>query len=586
MKLETGYCLDGNFVLLSEIGKGGMGIVYKAKQLALDRYVAIKLLPPEVIADNDCVQRFYREARLLASLEHPNIVAAKSFGVLEGRTPYLVMEFVEGTNLRDVIRRGEPSLEAGLRIFIQLCEAVSFVHQKGILHRDVKTSNVIICRDDNGDEVAKLIDFGTGRFTLDNKQKITATGLLVGSPPYMSPELWGGGRVDERADIYSLGCIMYEYFCGKRYAGGNTLSEIIAAHVSLEPAKALEEINCGEQTQSMRTIIGKALNPDPDERYQSADSLAADLRIVQNGDEINSVAALPPQSVKKKAKPVTKSTQQQKVKIRPIAAAVIVLSAIAGTVGWQAWCGDQHRKLQQQLNGEYEELIARATNPNLVFSIESRHAEKLKAKAQEFLGHARRAGPGALPLQQQLVAEVQIARADRMLGLDNEAYEKLHALIPVADRFKPSDVPTASANNDDQMLLLVISKESVRLDLIAVCLKTKKHLDEAEKACLWLIDNPHASASLPEPYRPPYDVEQWGRCTLAMVYDEMGQHDKSVAAWDSLIVYLQKKKHYNAERAENARRWLLAAALDGIQAPQVSAAFWERLRKSTPHFRE
>ena len=195
------------------IGAGGMGAVYKAKQEGLDRVVALKILPEEFGHDSRFALRFTREARTLAKLTHPNIVSVFEFGNVED-TYYFLMEFIDGSTLRDIVRAKQLAPEHALTIVPHLCDALQYAHDKGVVHRDIKPDNILLAVDCT----VKIADFGLSRILGNDEQQesITGTHQVLGTPRYMAPEqLEGAHRVDHRADIFSLGVVFYEMLTGE-----------------------------------------------------------------------------------------------------------------------------------------------------------------------------------------------------------------------------------------------------------------------------------------------------------------------------------------------------------------------------------
>jgi serine/threonine protein kinase len=199
--------------ILELIGQGGMGAVYKARQPALDRFVALKILPPRVRDDPGFAERFTREARALARLSHPNIVAVHDFGQAGG-FPYFIMEYVDGLNLRQVERARRLTPREALQVIPQICEALQFAHDEGIIHRDIKPENILM--DKRGR--VKIADFGLAKLLGRDHpaEAITEAGHVMGTPHYMAPEqIEHPLDVDHRADIYSLGVVFYEMLTGE-----------------------------------------------------------------------------------------------------------------------------------------------------------------------------------------------------------------------------------------------------------------------------------------------------------------------------------------------------------------------------------
>ena len=260
------------FEILNFIGKGGMGAVYKARQPGLDRFVALKVLPPAVANDPGFAERFNREARALARLSHPNIVVVYDFGKA-GELHYLVMEFVDGANLREVERAGRLSPDQALAIVPQICEALQFAHNEGIVHRDIKPENLLL--DKRGR--VKITDFGIAKIMGVTEGKVSLTGAkdVMGTPHYMAPEQILGKKVDERADIYSLGVILYEMFSGvPPYSRGDHMS-VMYQHVQ---GKARPPIDINKELPvELNNLVVKCMSLDKAKRAQSMDELRLSL---------------------------------------------------------------------------------------------------------------------------------------------------------------------------------------------------------------------------------------------------------------------------------------------------------------------
>src|SRR5262245_53070183 len=237
--------------ILELIGRGGMGFVFKARQPHLDRWVALKLLPDKLARDPRFAERFNREGRVLARLNHPNIVSIYDFGMTE-HFYFLLMEFVDGVNLRQAMQAGRFSPGEALSIVPRICEALQYAHEQGILHRDIKPENILL--DARGQ--VKIADFGIAKLVGDDKPEValTATGAALGTPHYMAPEqLEKPSEVDHRADIYSLGVVFYEMLTGELPIGR------FAAPSSKTPVGA-----------AVDEVVFRTLEKDRERRYQSA----------------------------------------------------------------------------------------------------------------------------------------------------------------------------------------------------------------------------------------------------------------------------------------------------------------------------
>jgi serine/threonine protein kinase len=281
----VGHTLSNRYALLGLIGKGGMSAVYKAKDIKLNKPLAVKVLLPHLMANPLSHQRFQVEAQAASSLAHPNLIVTHDFGVtLDGR-PYLVMELVDGESLAEILKRHERlPLERAVPIFIQICDALSHAHAKGVLHRDLKPSNVMISPAGGGIDFVRLLDFGIAKVMPQEGAEsmgLTKTGEVFGSPNYMSPEQCSGAKVDPRADIYSMGCLMYEVLSGQPPLCGENIMETLLKQMN-DPPPDFKTVNSSLNIpQQMELIVFKALAKNPNERYQTAESLGEALRAFQ-----------------------------------------------------------------------------------------------------------------------------------------------------------------------------------------------------------------------------------------------------------------------------------------------------------------
>jgi len=255
----------GGFRLDAPLGRGGMGAVYRANQLSLDRTVAVKVLLPELTATPQNVERFRREIRTLGSLTHPNIVSIIDGGYDPARNVYYyAMELVDGVTLRNVLDEGGLSATQALHLVPELCDALEYAHSRGVLHRDVKPSNILLDREGR----VKIADFGLSRLVEDREgsTRITGTHQVMGTVEYMAPEQREGAKnIDHRADIYSLGVVFYEMLTGELPIGRFALpSHRIRVDVRLDD------------------VVLRVLEKDPERRYQRASAVAVDVRQLES----------------------------------------------------------------------------------------------------------------------------------------------------------------------------------------------------------------------------------------------------------------------------------------------------------------
>jgi len=253
-----------------ELGRGSMGIVYEAHDRRLDRTVAIKFLAPDLTRDTKACQRFIREARLAASLDHPNLATVLEIGETSEGQHYLVTPFYRGGSLKERLAQGPIPLEEALDLTRQLAAGLGAAHQREIVHRDVKPANLLL--DDHG--TLKIADFGIAK--LIGGTDLTQTGASLGTPAYKSPEQSLGRVVDHRTDIWSLGVVLFELLTGRRPFDGEYEQAVVHSIISREP-EVLEDAHGEPIPEELRQVVAKAMAKDPEERYQSAEELVRDL---------------------------------------------------------------------------------------------------------------------------------------------------------------------------------------------------------------------------------------------------------------------------------------------------------------------
>jgi serine/threonine-protein kinase len=260
----------GRYRVEDRIGRGSMGAVYAALDEQLGRRVAIKLIAASFDEEPELRERFFREARITGQLAHRNIVTVFDLGEADGR-PFIVMELLEGLSLAEHLRTDAmASLEAKIDLMMQVCDGLQNAHEAGVIHRDVKPSNLLVRRDGT----LKVLDFGVARLA---SSQLTANGLLLGTPEYMSPEQAHRGRMDARSDVFAAAGVFYFMLAGRPPFGSRDLPKVLQAIIH-EPPQPLTD---DEAPEALRRILARALAKSPEERYQTCAELRADLERVR-----------------------------------------------------------------------------------------------------------------------------------------------------------------------------------------------------------------------------------------------------------------------------------------------------------------
>ncbi len=332
----VGTIIAEHYEIQSLVGLGGMSVVYRARHTLLGRTVAIKLLHEHLVAREQNLARFQQEARAASHLTHPHIIGVHEFGVTPAGQPFLVMDYVKGASLGDLIEReGRLAPERALPIFRQICSALAHAHGKGIIHRDIKPSNVMLVEEGDQSDLVKLVDFGIAKLLPGHElegERLTQTGEVFGSPVYMSPEQCTGKALDPRSDIYSLGCVMYEVLTGSPpFAGANPL-ETMYLRLSDPPEPFNPQFHIPRQIEAVVLI---ALAREPEKRYQTMLELDGELESVEDGrGTISGLLSLKRSARLKKARKVKRLVPREFA--YGLAALTVAVSAL---LAWKLFAG-------------------------------------------------------------------------------------------------------------------------------------------------------------------------------------------------------------------------------------------------------
>jgi serine/threonine protein kinase/tetratricopeptide (TPR) repeat protein len=270
---ETPLKTLGKYQIRQELGKGAMGVVYLGFDPGLEREVALKVMASAIVSDNELKERFEREAKSVARLQHPNIVTVYDLGYDTQGAPYIAMEYLKGQDLEHRIRRDPLTFREKLDVVAQTCRGLAHAHKNGIVHRDIKPANVFIT--ESGE--AKIMDFGVARW---QQSSHTQTGAVLGTADYMSPEQIRGQKVDGRSDIFSVGVILYRLLTNKKPFAGENIQAVFFKVLNQEPPELV--LPDGNAMPELQAIVDKALSKNIEERYASADDLADDIRDLVN----------------------------------------------------------------------------------------------------------------------------------------------------------------------------------------------------------------------------------------------------------------------------------------------------------------
>ncbi len=280
--LTVGEVIGGRYKLIESLGSGGMGEVFVAENIAIGMRVAIKQLKPELLANPEFRARFQTEAQAVAAIEHPNV--ARFFDLVVGDPTFIVMEYVRGETLADLIKRGPIAIDRALEIAGRLCWGLDAAHGAGVVHRDLKPANVLLAPDAEHGESPKLIDFGLAKLAAAaGDSQLTRTGQIIGTPAYMSPEQIKGEKIDGRADVYSLGCVLFEMLTGRTpFASGADDVQILYRQMHEAPPPLGKYLR--DAPPALEALLNKALQKDPAQRHGSTRAMAKGLAQISLGE--------------------------------------------------------------------------------------------------------------------------------------------------------------------------------------------------------------------------------------------------------------------------------------------------------------
>ncbi len=285
---DAAEVLGERYEVLSFLGQGGMGSVFRVVDKTLGTTLAVKILNPNLVQNEDAVKRFEREAKASMQLSDPHLAAVYAYGMGLNQTPYLVMDYLEGKTLDRVLKEsGSVDHHRALDLFIQICEGLAQAHSKGVVHRDIKPNNIMIIHPTADVEFAKVFDFGIAKVlpdqALDLTSDMTRAGELFGSPLYMAPEQCQDNPVDQRSDIHALGCVMYKTLTGVHPFEGKNILDTVAKIITAPAASMMDANHRNHIPKDLDAIVLKCLRKSPEDRYFGANELRSDLVKVRDG---------------------------------------------------------------------------------------------------------------------------------------------------------------------------------------------------------------------------------------------------------------------------------------------------------------
>lgn len=369
---KIGMVVGRHYEILSRVGEGGMSVVYKAKHQLLNKIVAIKVLKPVLAVDQIKLARFQQEAMSVYRLDHPNIIRVYHFEMPK-HEPFLVMDYLDGKPLSEIIAAdGRLPLDRCVSIFRQVCSGMQHAHESGVIHRDIKPSNIIVSTDENGQDAIKIVDFGIAKVSdweiVGGIQGVTQEGEVFGSPLYMSPEQCTAKHMDNRSDIYSAACVMYECLTGEPPMLGATASDTMQMHVFDAVDNVSTHVPDLPNASQVDAVMFKALAKHPDRRYQTMAEFEKDLEtLVEKKPPVEKKPLVPiaeeakPQSEYHPKNPKKKSQQSKQPHLHPVSIGLITLSTIvfvvSATLIYQYFFAPTQVKDWQQANVTAQQLF-------------------------------------------------------------------------------------------------------------------------------------------------------------------------------------------------------------------------------------
>lgn len=442
-----GKVIGAKYEILSFLGKGGMSVVYKAKQHPINRIVALKMLLAHLSKNEGSVRRFLQEATAAGQLTHPNVVSVFDFGLTEDGQPYLVMDFVKGESLAQVISaRGPVPYREALPLFMQICEGLNLAHEKGVIHRDIKPSNLVVEERADGKH-ARIVDFGIAKMLDAESQQLTKTGEIFGSPFYMSPEQCEGRQLDNRSDIYSLGIVFYEVLSGVAPLAGQSSLETMRLHMEQMPESLQKTALAMEIPLALENIIFKMIAKQREKRYPTALAVKADLENLMGGEgnALSGNLEYVSREISRKSKTLTSWAATAAV-----LALLAVLSVLAYPHICAAYADDQYTKAQSALSQNALETAEKCLRTSIELSHGIHDVKKESRGLDSIVALYRRQGKkaeltNARKRKQELIKE-ELGSLGLTDGYIDNYVSSIERPMPVAMKQKSAPLPELQAS--------------------------------------------------------------------------------------------------------------------------------------------
>jgi serine/threonine-protein kinase len=444
----------GKYEIVAELGQGGMGVVYKARDPFIGRLVALKTITPELVSDPEILKRFYREAQSAGTLQHPNIVTIYDLGEADGR-PYIAMEFVEGESLQNIInRRARIPLAAKLKLVQQFCEGLGHAHKHGFVHRDVKPANILVTHDGN----VKVVDFGIVHW---ESTDLTKAGTFLGTIHYASPEQINDGRVDSRSDLWSVTCVVYELIAYKKAFDGSNVADIVANVLTSEPEPLSRR--CPGAPADLDMVMSKGLKKNIEERYQRMDEMLGDLLPIACGLQQSFIGGLLLEAKDLREKGEFTGAQE---KVR----AVLILDNTHGDA----------KRLHSEIVAELQRLAPATQAKRLVADGEQAFNRGEYAEAVRILREAQKLNPADSQARNLM---------DKALGAQDRARELREALSSGQKAMKEGDL--TGAERDFHRVLQLDQGNSQAAEFLEQIRQDRlsREQDFRLKEAMWQIGN-------------------------------------------------------------------------------------------------